>query len=141
MILKVFLDDQTYPIEVPDYIVSDAEEFFSFLDSDMNKGWQMSQFWVDSPDINQRCQIAADKLLTALNNDDQKTGVMMSAYIMNRMPGTTELHLSITGDMNEHVPVELVYTECAETKGEALRREIQIKQMSPKQKRDLVKTA
>ena len=38
-------------------------------------------------------------------------------------------------------PVELVYTECAETKGQALRREIQIKQMSPKLKRDLVKTA
>ncbi len=103
MILKVFLEDQTYPIEVPDYIVSDAEDFFSFLDNDMNKGWQMSQFWVENPDNNQRCQIAADKILTALNNDDQKTGVMMSAYIMNRMPGTTELHLSITGDMNEHV--------------------------------------
>ena len=103
MILKVFLEDQTYPIKVPDYIVSDAEDFFSFLDSDMDKGWQMSQFWVENPDIYQRCQITADKLLTALNNDDQKTGVMMSAYILNRIPGTTELHLSISGDMNEHV--------------------------------------
>jgi hypothetical protein len=28
---------------------------------------------------------------------------MMSAYILNRMPDTTELHLSVTGDMNEHV--------------------------------------
>lgn len=103
MILKVFLEDQTYPIEVPDYIVNEAEDFFSFLDNDMNKGWQMSQFWVDDPDLNQRCQIAADKILTALNNDDQKTGVMLSAYILNRMPGTTELHLSLSGDMNEHV--------------------------------------
>jgi hypothetical protein len=103
MILKVFLEDQTYPVVVPDNIVSGAEDFFSFLDSDMDKGWQMSQFWVENPDINQRCQIAADKLLTALNNDDQKTGIMMSAYIMNRLPGSTELHLSVTGDMNEHV--------------------------------------
>ena len=38
-------------------------------------------------------------------------------------------------------PVELVYTECAETKGEALRREMQIKKLSPQLKRDLVKTA
>ena len=38
-------------------------------------------------------------------------------------------------------PVELVYTESAETKGNALRREMQIKQMSPKLKRELVKTA
>jgi hypothetical protein len=73
------------------------------LDNDMDKGWQMSQFWVENPDKNQRCQIAADKILTALDSDDQKTGVMMSAYIINRMPGTTELHLSLSGDMNEHV--------------------------------------
>ncbi|MFW2439846.1 MAG: hypothetical protein ACN4GR_10785 [Arenicellales bacterium] len=103
MILKVFLEDQTYPIEIPDSIVTEAEDFFSYLDNDMNNGWQMSQTWVESPDQHQRCQIVADKLLTALNTDDQKTGVMMSAYILNRMPDTTELHLSVTGDMNEHV--------------------------------------
>ncbi|NOY17004.1 MAG: hypothetical protein GXP23_08745 [Gammaproteobacteria bacterium] len=103
MILKVFLEDQTYPVEIPDSVVTDAEDFFSYLDNDMNKGWQMSQIWVEKPDQLQRCQIVADKLLTALNIDDQKTGIMLSAYILNRLPGTTELYLSVTGDMNEHV--------------------------------------
>ena len=103
MILKVFLEDQTYPVEIPDSIVAEAEDFFSYLDNDMNKGWQMSQTWVESPDQYQRCQIVADKLLTALNTDDQKTGVMLAAYILNRMPEITELHLSVTGDMSEHV--------------------------------------
>ncbi len=103
MILKVFLEDQTYPLEIPESMVSEAEDFFSFLDEDMKKGWQMSHIWVESPDNYQRCQIVADKLLTALNNDDKKTGVMMTAYILNRRPETTELHLSVSGDMNEHV--------------------------------------
>ncbi len=35
-------------------------------------------------------------------------------------------------------PVVLVYSEHAESKGEALRREIQIKKLSPQQKRKLV---
>ncbi|MFW2439847.1 MAG: GIY-YIG nuclease family protein [Arenicellales bacterium] len=35
-------------------------------------------------------------------------------------------------------PVRLVYTECAGNKGEALRREIQIKKLSPELKRKLV---
>lgn len=35
-------------------------------------------------------------------------------------------------------PVELVYTECASNKSDALRREIQIKKMNPEQKRWLV---
>jgi len=103
MILKVFLEDQTYPLEIPESMLLEAEDFFSFLDDDMNKGWQMSHIWVESPDKYQRCQIVADKLLTALNNDDKKTGVMMTEYILSRLPGTTELHLSVTGDMNEHV--------------------------------------
>ncbi len=103
MILKVFLENQTYPIEIPESMLSEAEDFFRFLDDDMNKGWQMSHIWVENPDKYQRCQIVADKLLTALNNDDKKTGVMMTAYILNRLPDTTELHLSISGDMNEHV--------------------------------------
>lgn len=103
MILNVYLEDQVYPVEIPDYIVSDAEDFFTMLDNDMNKGWQMSHIWVEKPGTMQRCQIVADKLLTALQNDDQKTGVMMSAYILNRMPGSNEVHLSTSGDMNEHV--------------------------------------
>lgn len=103
MILKVFLEDQVYPVEVPDYIVNEAGDFFGMLDSDMDRGWQMSHIWVQQPDIMQRCQIVADRLLTALQNDDQKTGVMMSAYILNRLPGSDEIHLSVSGDMNEHV--------------------------------------
>ena len=35
-------------------------------------------------------------------------------------------------------PVRLVYTECVENKGEALRREIEIKKLTPKLKRKLV---
>lgn len=103
MILKVFLEDQVYPVEIPSYIVDGADEFFDMLDADMDRGWQMSHIWVDEPDINQRCQIVADRLLTALQNDDQKVGVMMSAYILRRMPGASEVHLSTSGDMNEHV--------------------------------------
>ncbi len=36
------------------------------------------------------------------------------------------------------LPVKLVFTECAENKGEALCREIQIKKLSSLQKRELV---
>ena len=36
------------------------------MDQDMDAGWQMSRDWVDNPSREQRCQIVADKLLTAL---------------------------------------------------------------------------
>jgi hypothetical protein len=72
MILKVVVEDQAYPVTVPDDIVRDAEDFFSKLDRDMDRGWQMSRDWVDNPNLEQRCQIVGDKMLTALHNNDQR---------------------------------------------------------------------
>lgn len=102
MILKVFLEDQLYPVDIPDYIVEEAEDFFRMVDHDMDAGWQMSHVWVENPDSYQRCLIVADKLLTALQNDEQEIGVMLAGYILNRRPGTTELHLATSGNMHEH---------------------------------------
>ena len=45
MILNVVVEDQVYPVTVPDAIVAEGEAFFSKIDSDMDKGWQMSRDW------------------------------------------------------------------------------------------------
>ena len=65
MILNIRIEDQDYPIEVPDDIVADGGDYFQHLDQDMDKGWQMSRDWVDKPNTEQRCQIVADRILGA----------------------------------------------------------------------------
>ncbi len=102
MRLTVVIDDQTYPIEVPQYVVEEAEEFFATLDSDMDQGYQMSRVWVEAPDRTQRCQIVADRILDAIHRENEQLGIMMAAYILARMPGVTEVYLSSEGDMLEH---------------------------------------
>lgn len=102
MRLTVVIDDQTYPIEVPQYVVEEAEEFFATLDSDMDQGYQMSRVWVEAPDRMQRCQIVADRILDAIHRENEQLGIMMAAYIIARMPGVTEVYLSSEGDMLEH---------------------------------------
>jgi hypothetical protein len=95
-------DGQEYQLKVPEHIITEATDYFDMMDSDMNRGYQMSRRWVESPDQFQRCQIAADHILTALETDNGKTATMMAAYILNRMPTTQEIHLNIEGDMMEH---------------------------------------
>lgn len=102
MRFNVTVDDQTYPFEVPEYLVEEGEEFFAKLDSDMDKGFQMSRTWVDKPDRMQRCQIVADRILDAIHRENQKLAIMMAAYILARMPGVTGVRLSSEGDMLEH---------------------------------------
>ncbi|NNJ96496.1 MAG: hypothetical protein HKP12_04995 [Gammaproteobacteria bacterium] len=101
MKLNIIVDGRSNGFEVPDYLLEDAVDFFEKLDKDMDRGWQMSRDWVDSPNPEQRCQIAADKILTAIENDNEKLLMLMAAYILRTMPGVTGINIDITGDMNE----------------------------------------
>ena len=101
MILKVIIDEQVYPITVPDEIIMDGEEFFRKIDGDMDKGWQMSRDWVQEPDQLQRCQIVGDKMLTAMHNNNEKMMVLLSAYILARVPGVEGIRIDTNGEMLE----------------------------------------
>lgn len=101
MKLNIIVDGRSNAFEVPDSLLSEARDFFDKLDTDMDKGWQMSRDWVEMPDAEQRCQIAADRILTAIENDNGKMLMLMSAYILRTMPGVKTINIDITGDMNE----------------------------------------
>ena len=99
MILKVTINEKTFPLEVDEAMVRDAQDAFRKMDEDMDRGWQMSRIWVDHPDDLQRCQIAADKMLTAVQQEKTATVGLMAAYIVNRIPGIQAIDIDTSGDM------------------------------------------
>lgn len=101
MKLNIIVDGRTNAFEVPDSLLVEAKDFFDKLDSDMDKGWQMSRDWVEMPDKEQRCQIAADRILTAIEMDNEKMLMLMAAYILRTMPGIKTVNIDVTGDMSE----------------------------------------
>jgi len=101
MKLNIIVDGRSNAFDVPDDLLLDAKDFFAKLDEDMDKGWQMSRDWVEKPNLEQRCQIAADKILTAIETDNEKLLMLMSAYILRTLPGVKTINIDITGDMNE----------------------------------------
>ncbi|MEM7304695.1 MAG: hypothetical protein AAF372_04125 [Pseudomonadota bacterium] len=101
MILKIVIDEKTIPIEVPDYMLVEAEEFFNKMDKDMDSGWQMSRTWVDNPDNVQRCQIAADRILTSVHTENEKLATLMAAYILNKLPNINMVDIDTEGDMTQ----------------------------------------
>jgi len=101
MKLNIIVDGRSNAFEVPDELLVEATDFFSSMDADMDKGWQMSRDWVQNPDAEQRCQIVADKILTAIETDNEKLLMLMAAYILRTMPGVRGINIDITGDMNE----------------------------------------
>lgn len=100
MILKVTIDEKTFPLELEEDMISSAQGMFTKMDADMDQGWQMSRSWVEAPNELQRCQIVADKMLTAIQQEKTATVGLMAAYIMNKMPGVQAVDIDTSGDMN-----------------------------------------
>lgn len=101
MKLNVYIGDYSSQLEVPGEMLDEASEIFVKMNEDMNNGWQMSQVWVDELDDKQRCQAVADKLLTAIDNENESMTLLMAGYIMKTMPGVTAVHISTDGDMTQ----------------------------------------
>lgn len=102
MILKVRIDDQLLELNVPDALLAQAEDFFAKMDSDMDQGWQVNREWVEQPDRLLRAQIAADKLFTALENEDHKLGRLMAGYILSRVPDVDVVEINPAGETRDH---------------------------------------
>ncbi len=101
MLLNVYIEDRHFPLDVPEALITDAEEFFSRMDSDMDKGWLMSRQWVDHPNTTERCQVAAEKLMMALNADNAQMVSLMGGYILSRIPGVKGVRIDTSGEIQE----------------------------------------
>lgn len=99
MNLELVIEDRVVNIPVPDAMLTDAADFFLKMDADMDRGWQMSRTWIDAPDSIQRCQIAADRLYTALQNQNETLAQLMAAYILTRVPGVQRVVVDTAGEM------------------------------------------
>ncbi len=99
MVLNVVVGEQPIQIEVPEFLMSDAIELFSKMDKDMDRGWQMSRVWIDKLSDTQRCQVVADRLLTALETENENMKLMMAGYILYKMPNVKSIYIDMEGDM------------------------------------------
>ncbi|MCG6942021.1 MAG: hypothetical protein LJE69_12320 [Thiohalocapsa sp.] len=102
MLLKAIIEDQEYTLNVPENVLAGSADFCAKLDADMDGGWQMSREWVQSPNLEQRCQIVADKLLSALEKENHKVGMLMAAYILKRLPNVEAVELDVRGEIQNN---------------------------------------
>ena len=114
MILKVQVDDQLIDLNVPGDFIARAGDFFDSMDRDMDRGWQVNREWVEQPDQMLRAQIAANKLFTALENEDDKLGRLMAGYIVARVPQVSLVELNPMGEVRDHV----IHTESGRIEAE-----------------------
>lgn len=101
MLLNILVRGTSVSVDVPDMMLTEAQELFKKMDKDMDQGWQMSQNWVETLNTEQRCQVVGDRILTAIENENKNMLQMMAAYILYKAPGSTAIRISEDGDINE----------------------------------------
>lgn len=99
MQLQITIDNKTSAVEVPNDLLQEAEDFFRKMDKDMDAGWQMGPEFIENPTDLHRCQIAADKILQAVDTQNHNLLLLMAGYILKRLPNTTEVNIDTSGEM------------------------------------------
>lgn len=110
MKLNIIVDERALAVDVPPHMLHEAEDFYRKMDSDMDHGWQMGPEFIENPDKVQRCQIAANKLLTSLSAANETMITLMAGYILKRLPGVTGVRIDTAGEM---LHTELLYEKPA----------------------------
>ncbi len=99
MQLQIIINDKTSTIEIPEALLDEAEDFFQKMDRDMDRGWQMGPEYIENLTNTNRCQIAADKILQAVDTRNHNLLLLMAGYILKRLPGTTGINIDTNGEM------------------------------------------
>ncbi len=98
MFIVVIVEDWQRQIEIPDEVIKQGHNFFDMVDRDIDKGWKMGPDYIEHPDSNQRIQIVADRLLTAIETEKDELRDLLAGYIMTKDASVTAIRIDPNGD-------------------------------------------
>ncbi len=101
MKLSITVGDKLFRVELSAQFLAEAEPFYQKMDRDMDRGWQMGREFIERPDRKQRCQIAANRLMTSMSTGNTTMVELMAGYIASRLPGVSGVQVDIAGEMDQ----------------------------------------
>jgi len=100
MKLLVQIEERQLMMEVEENLLTDAQDFFTRLDADMNHGWQWEREYTENLNALQRCQLIANRMLALLESDRHDSATLMAAYILQKLPGVTQVDINTSGEIS-----------------------------------------
>ena len=101
MQLNMIIDDWSMNLEITDEYLQTMQDSFGKIDRDMDQGRRLGQRFIKEPNLTQRCQMAADRLLSALESNNEAMALLMGGYIVTRMDGVKQVKIDNNGEPQE----------------------------------------
>ncbi len=99
--LRVITGDEEREVNVEADLMRDALSLLDKMDQDMDRGVQLSRRFVASPNRNERGQVVANRLLTALHTQNNASATLMAAYLIQRIPKLQSVVINIEGEAED----------------------------------------
>ena len=100
MILNLNIDQESYEIEIKPELLEELKSILEGMDKEYDQGAQMGRFWVEKPSSEQRCQIAANNIVSSMHRENKRMLYIMSAYIIYKFPEIKGV--TVTADLEMH---------------------------------------
>jgi len=94
MNFNITIDEESYTLEVNDGLMQELKNFHSDMDAEYDKGIQLGRYWIESPDLEQRCQLTADKVVSAIHQENIRLFYLNASYILTKFPNLKSVTVS-----------------------------------------------
>ena len=98
MRLDVIVEGKRHSVEVTEEILERGAGFFEQMDRDMDAGWRMGPEFVEHLDRVMRAQVAAERLMLALESGNGSMADGMAGYILSRVPEAACVNVDASGE-------------------------------------------
>ncbi len=106
MNFNITIDEESYTLEVKDELMQELQDAHKDMDVEYDRGFQLGRFWIESPTLEQRCQFTADKVVSAIHQENIRLFYVMAAYILRQFPELKRVTVSSDFEISD-IDIEL----------------------------------
>ena len=94
MIFNITIDDESYTLEVKDELMQERQSVHDEMDAEYDRGIQLGRYWIETPTLEQRCQITANKVVSAIHQENIRQFYITASYILSKFPDLKRVTVS-----------------------------------------------
>ena len=94
MNFNINIDEESYTLEVTDELMQELQDAHKDMDDEYDRGIQLGRYWIDSPTLEQRCQLTANKVVSAIHQENIRQFYVTASYILSKFPNLKQVTVS-----------------------------------------------
>jgi len=106
MNFNINIDEESYTLEVKDELMQELKNVHTDMDAEYDKGLQLGRYWIESPTLEQRCQLTANKVVSAIHQENVRNFYLNASYILSKFPELKRVTVSSDFEISD-IDIEL----------------------------------